>query len=167
MPLRYPRHLPGFSYTGLHQYSLTFCTESRAAIFTNADTVTLVLTQIQRAAIEESIAIVAYCFMPDHLHLIIEGTAAHSGLKDFIHRAKQYSAFYYKRQVGSRLWQRYGYEHVIRDRERLGALVRYVLENPVRAGLVKEPRDYAFLGSSVYTLEALLEFAYDRGRSSG
>jgi hypothetical protein len=69
--------------------------------------------------------------------------------------------------VGTKLWQRYGYEHVIRDSEALRGAVRYVLENPVRAGLVKEPREYAFLGSSVYTVEALLEFAYDRSRSSG
>jgi hypothetical protein len=36
--------------------------------------------------------------------------------------------------------------------------VRYIINNPVRAGLVADVRDYPFWGSSVYSREALLEY---------
>ena len=36
-------------------------------------------------------------------------------------------------------------------------VARYVLENPVRAGLVTRVQDYPFLGSDVYTVEQVLE----------
>ena len=146
---RYPRHLAGFSYVGFHQYSLTFWTADRATIFTDGDSVTAALTQILRAASEEGIAIIAYCFMPDHLHLIAEGLTEQSDLKKFVRRAKQYSGYAHSQRTRQRLWQRYGYEHVIRDNENLRQIVRYVIENPVRAGLVQHPRDYPFLGSGL------------------
>jgi hypothetical protein len=57
------------------------------------------------------------------------------------------------------LWQRYCFEHVVRDDERLDRIVRYVLDNPIRAGLVRSVQDYPYIGSSVYTKRELLEFA--------
>jgi hypothetical protein len=39
-------------------------------------------------------------------------------------------------------------------------VVRYVLENPVRKGIVEHPRQYEFMGSSIYTMSELLEFAF-------
>ena len=39
-------------------------------------------------------------------------------------------------------------------------VVRYVIENPVRKGLVTEARHYPFTGSAVYSLDALVEYAY-------
>lgn len=69
---------------------------------------------------------------------------------------------------GARLWQRYGYERVLRDDAPTQLAVAYTLENPVRAGLVKEPRDYPFIGSSACTVEQLLEYAFGTdGRWSG
>ena len=105
--------------------------------------------------------ITAYCFMPDHVHLIVEGREDTSDLRRFIARAKQYSGFEYaRRHQQDRLWQRYGFERVLRTDESTQVAVRYVLENPVRKGLVEHPRDYPFIGSSVYPLDDLLEFAY-------
>jgi REP element-mobilizing transposase RayT len=71
--------------------------------------------------------------------------------------AKQYSGFYYRAAFGRRLWQRYGYEHVLRNDEAAVSVARYILENPVRAGIVGAVEDYPFSGSSVYSLKELLE----------
>jgi hypothetical protein len=46
----YPEHLKTFDYLGLHQYFLTFCTHERHRLFEKADAVSLVRTQIERAA---------------------------------------------------------------------------------------------------------------------
>ena len=72
MRTAYPRHLPTFSYVGLHRYFLTWCTESRLGLFVTSNAVELVKLQILRAAGDEAFALLAYCFMPDHVHLLIE-----------------------------------------------------------------------------------------------
>jgi len=162
MRTHYPRHLEGFSYIGFHRYSLTFCTFNRAHIFVTHPIVRLVADQILRAAREKAFAVIAYCFMPDHVHVVPEGIAESSDLKAFIGLAKQYGGYHYTHETNQRLWQRYGYDHVIRRDERLQDVVRDVLENPVRAGLVTRIEDYPFIGSSIYDRAALIEFAYGR-----
>ena len=152
-----PGHLKTFDYLGLHRYSLTFCTNYRRRLFVEPGIVNLVLAQISRAAIENLFEIIAYCFMPDHLHLLIEGKADSSDAKRFITRAKQYSGFYYSAALQPKLWQRYGFEHVLRDDEITLVVAKYILENPVRAGLVKRVEDYPFVGSMVYSLAQILE----------
>jgi putative transposase len=154
----YPPHWANFSYVGRHSYSLTFVTDTRRAVFDCAETVELVLHQILRAATEEHFALITYCFMPDHLHLIVDGENDDSDCKAFIKAAKQYSGYYYSQRRVRRLWDRYGYDRVIRDDMELAMTIRYVLANPVRWGLVKHPRDYPFLGSTKYTVEELLQW---------
>jgi len=39
--------------------------------------------------------------------------------------------------------------------------IRYVIENPIEAGLVEKVEDYPFTGSQVYTIEQLKECAYN------
>jgi putative transposase len=154
----YPPRWTAFSYIGRSRYAITFVTDARRTVFDNASDVDLVLTQILRAASELSFAVTAYCFMLDHLHLIVEGTADESNCRTFIKASKQYSGYYYKRSHEQRLWERYGHERVIRDDQELAMTVRYVVANPVRAGLVQHPRDYLFLGSQRYTVDELLQW---------
>jgi putative transposase len=114
---RHPQHLSGFDYLGPNRYSLRFCTDHRRDVFTNARVVQLVNAQFLRASGEHLFAILAHCFMPDHVHLLVEGVRADSDLRRFQAAAKQYSGFYYKKQYGQILWQRYGYERVLRSQE--------------------------------------------------
>jgi len=55
---RHPARLKTFDYLGLHRYFLTFCVESRRAVFMDASTVDLVLTQFLQAAKQEGFAII-------------------------------------------------------------------------------------------------------------
>jgi len=84
--------------------------------------------------------------MPDHLHLLVEGVREDSDLKWFQRGAKQFSGFHYKRQFGCRLWQRYGYERVLRSQELTLDVARYIVANPVRAGLASTIDQYPFAG---------------------
>ena len=136
-----PGHLRAFDYTGLHRYFLTFCCYSKAQRFLNTPVVELVLVQILRAAGDEQFAILAYCFMPDHAHLLIEGKRDSSNALRFISRAKQFSGFHYQQRQGQRLWQRYGHEHVLRGDEDTRRVARYILSNPIRGGLVERAKD--------------------------
>jgi putative transposase len=149
-----PEHVKGFDYLGRYQYFLTFCTDHRQRLFVTADAVSTVRTQISRAAAEQSIALLAYCYMPDHVHFLAEGQADDSDCLRFIARAKQFSGFHYKARFNRRLWQRYGYEHTLRSDEAAISVARYILENPVRAELVARIEDYSY---SEYTLEQIVE----------
>jgi len=58
---------------------------------------------------------------------------------------------------GERLWQRYGFERTLRSEDSAVSVARYILENPVRAGLVQRIDQYEFSGSTVYTVAELVE----------
>ena len=154
-----PGHLKNFNYLGLHRYSLTLCTNGRRRLFTERDNVELVVQQLLRAATEEKFAIVVYCFMPDHVHLLAQGTADDSDGKRFIKTFKQYSGYYYSQAKHQPLWQRYAFEHVLRDDEATLEVVRYILANPVRAGLADTVESYPFVGSLAYELKDLIHSA--------
>ena len=155
---RYPEHLRSFGYTGANRYFLTMCTNQRARYFVEGQHVALVSEQFRRASREQAFAVIAYCFMPDHVHLLVAGERDDADLKRCTKDAKQYSGFYFRQLTGLVLWQRYGYERVLRNEEATPAVARYTIANPVRAGIVQSPADYPFWGSFVYTREALLEY---------
>jgi REP-associated tyrosine transposase len=151
-----PGHFRHFDYTGFHRYSLTFCTSCRRRLFVRTPVVELVLAQISRAAHEQQFAVLAYCFMPDHLHLLVHGETETSECRRFIKLAKQYSGYYYSRLFQDALWQRYGFERTLRKEEQTFIVARYILNNPIRANLVKRVEDYPFIGSLVCDRSALL-----------
>lgn len=101
-------------------------------------------------------AVAAYCFMPDHLHTVIEGQTHDADLVLFVKLAKQTSSFDFKRRSGRVLWQPSWHDRVIRPSDELNEYIRYVVENPVRAGLVTDPADYPFTGSETMSREALM-----------
>ena len=121
------------------------------------------LANILRACDAEDFVVTAYCFMPDHVHALAEGSSDRACLKTFVSRAKQLSGFHFKREFGRRLWQAYGYERVLREEEGTPEIIRYIVHNPVRAGLVQSPTDYPFWGSQVVGREELLEYAQRAG----
>jgi putative transposase len=160
MAPRHPEHLRTYAYHPFYRYSLCFRTESRRRVFVAPSPVELVLSQIQRSAIEERFAVIAYCFMPDHLHLLVEGRAHDSQCRQFTGRFRRYSGFYYSRQYGATLWQPTAFERVLRDREQAFRVARHILENPIRAGLAATIDGYPFLGSLVYPLPDLIDRLY-------
>ncbi len=95
--------------------------------------------------------------MPDHVHLLVEGQNTEADCRRFIARAKQFSGFYYAKTFGGRLWQRYGFERVLRHEEHTLVVAQYIFENPVRAGLVEQVEQYPFLGSAAYSVAAILQ----------
>jgi putative transposase len=157
---KHPRPLANFDYIGLHLYSLTWCCEARQHLFTQQDRVDLVRTQILRACQEAEIEVIADCFMPDHLHQLIRGASATADAKKFVRKAKQYSAFYFKKTFKEELWQRYGHDRFVRDTGDVRPIAKYILENPIRANLVGKVEDYPSTGSQVYTRNKLIAWAY-------
>ena|SRR5262245_57427827 len=145
MPTKHCSRLAAEDYIGKRRYSLTFVTKSRCPRFVDAAVVDACASQILRVATETGFAILISCYMPDHLHLIVEGTTEHSDLRRFVKLAKQLSGFYVKQQHCFRLWEPGFFDRFVREAEDLSSRIEYVRQNPVRAGLVVKPEDYPFL----------------------
>jgi putative transposase len=106
------------------------------------------LSKLREAAAKTGFEVVAYCFMPDHLHLLLR-TPGDADLVAFVRFFKQLSGYAYRRLTADpeTLWQTSYHDHVLRREEDLCAVARYIWENPVRAGLVESARDYPYSGS--------------------
>ena len=149
--------MAGFKYTGPYRYLITICSHLRQSVFLNSDLALATLDQFRRTAVEDHFAILAYCMMPDHVHLLVEGRASDSDLKRFIRIGKQRSAYLYSRTTGGgQLWQEGFHDRALRREDDVTVAARYVLENPVRAGLVAAASDYQHSGSDVWTIAHIL-----------
>lgn len=104
--------------------------------------------------------------MPDHVHLLAQGLDAESDLRAFVHLAKQRSAFVYARASRRKLWQPSYWDRVLRDEESTWEVIRYICDNPVRAGLIQNVNDYEFVGSQMMDREKLLRELERQPRAS-
>lgn len=95
--------------------------------------------------------------MPNHLHLLVEGDGGRCPLPAFVKRAKQCSGFHGKKIIGEAVWQAGYFERVLRETEDTRTVVAYILDNPVRRGLVQNARDYPLSGSGIYGMSDLLD----------
>ena len=151
-----PRRLSGVSYVGFQRYFVTTCTAFRRTHFNDRSLATETIQQILQLAREFEFAVIAYCGMPDHLHLLLAGRSEQADLERFIKRAKQVTGFAYRQMHDGSLWQPGYHERVLRDDESTLAVARYILENPVRAGLAKALGEWPLAGSDVYSWPELM-----------
>jgi putative transposase len=146
--LRYRRspRLPHFDYTGNYAYFLTMVTRQRRPFFSDPAVVSRTAAALEKAALKHFFDVYAYCFMPDHLHLLVSGRPDGS-TKEFVRYFKQISSFEHnKTRHGIELWQISYYDRVLRSDEDMDSVACYIWGNPVSAGIVTDPRDYAFSG---------------------
>ena len=135
-----------FNYTGYYAYFITICTYDKKPVFKDGEFVQYLLSRLEEESAAHSFGIFAYCFMPDHLHLLLLGNE-HSSLVKFIKSFKQKTGFYFKKKSGENLWQKSFYDHILRKSEDLKDTAVYIFNNPVRKGIVDNPRNYPYSGS--------------------
>jgi putative transposase len=144
--------LKAFDYKGPYAYFLTICTYKKKNYFKNKDVVKFVLDHLLEVTQANNYKVYSYCFMPDHLHLLLTGESE-SSLKDFMQLFKQKTEFYFRKRFGDRLWHLSYYDHILRKEESLKDVALYIFNNPVRKGLVNDFREYPHLGSSVFDID--------------
>ena len=81
--------------------------------------------------------------MPDHWHGLIE-LGADEDLSVLVGHIKSRSALVLRRRCGWRpgVWQRGFHDRALRRQDDLIDMARYIVMNPIRAGLVRRVRDY-------------------------
>ena len=90
--------------------------------------------------------------MPDHVHMILtplidESTCEIYSLTEIMRMIKSASAHLINGRLNRQgaVWQQESFDHVLRSSEGLDRKIEYVLQNPVRRGLVKDWRDYKWM----------------------
>ncbi|TPG93025.1 transposase [Pseudomonas caspiana] len=123
-------------------YLLTAVAHQRESVFADWRLGRLVVDQLRCADETSAITSLAWVVMPDHLHWLLE---LHNGtLAELMCRIKSRSSrsINIARQKQGRLWQRGYYDRALRRDEDLKDVARYIVMNPLRAGLVKRVGDY-------------------------
>ena len=89
-----------------------------------------------------------YCLMSNHAHVVFtpleEENGRYVALPRIMHSLKGYTATEANRVLGRSgcFWQEESYDHIVRDEAELNRIRRYVLYNPVKAGLVDDPEKW-------------------------
>jgi putative transposase len=144
-PRRSSPRLNAFSYEGPYAYMVTINTYRRSRWFRSQALIRECEKELAAVAKQCRFTVLAYCFMPDHLHLLLEG-AEDSKLIPFVQRFKQVTGHRSKAQQAEPLWQRSFYDHVLRAEEDIEGVAEYIWGNPVRAGLVADREAYPHWG---------------------
>src|SRR6266403_693849 len=143
-PFPKPFRLPKQHYLGRRAYFLTLCARDRAPYFRSHRIALWVLESLQQITAQQSFTLRAYCLMPDHLHLLLQGYSPSSDLLSFVKTFKHKTTFHFRATTGKTLWQISFFDHILRTAEDLSKTAEYILLNPVRGGLVKRPEDYPY-----------------------
>lgn len=106
-----------------------------------------VYINILRKYINESknLRLVAYCIMSNHAHILINMQETNELIKAMRKINTAYAIYYNKNEerVGYVFANRY-YSQPIKDEKHLFTCIKYIHENPVKAGLAKKPKEYKF-----------------------
>ena len=99
----------------------------------------------------ERYELIAYVVMPNHVHVLIK-VLNDWQLSKIVFSWKKYTAkkiLEQERRKGNNLtnlWNREYWDRFIRDGNHYMNSITYILNNPVKAGLVKTPKEWKFLG---------------------
>lgn len=130
-------------------YHVTTCTEGRRPLFRDFACARLLVVEMRALHEAELLESLAWVIMPDHLHWLFQ-LGERETLSATVKRLKARSAHVIARQAGTGcpIWQRGYHDHAIRRDEDLHAVARYIVANPLRAGLVERIGDYPLWDAS-------------------
>ncbi|MBT9571801.1 transposase [Pseudomonas umsongensis] len=123
-------------------YLVTTVVQNRDPVFRDFMQGRLVVDALKKAQEEELVLSLAWVVMPDHLHWLFE--LKNNTLTCIMARTKSRITLALNRSLerdGS-LWQHGFHDRAIRRDEDLPAVARYIVANPLRAGLVEKIGDY-------------------------
>ncbi len=132
--------------------TVTIATLERCATFRDIALTDACVALLETQARSTGVLVHVYCFMPDHLHLLLSPSASTS-IFDFVGAYKSLSTrVAWQHGHTGRLWQGRFFDQFLRRDDNVRHVVDYIVHNPVRAGMVENWRDYPFVGSLVYDL---------------
>jgi putative transposase len=102
----------------------------------------------------------AYCVMPNHVHMVfsplpdpnrisdlrISAEEAERSLSSIMHSLKTYTAHEANKVLAreGQFWERENHDHMVRDESEWLRTLAYVVNNPVKAGLARDWREWRY-----------------------
>jgi REP element-mobilizing transposase RayT len=130
-----------FSETG-RTYLITTVVQNRSPIFAGWQIGRLLIDELRASEKNGVVQSLAWVVMPDHLHWLV--TLQSGDLPTLMRRVKGHSAISINRALRGQgqLWQKGFHDHALRKDEDVQTVARYIVANPLRAGLVERIGDY-------------------------
>ena len=124
-------------------YLLTFTTRGRRPLFRDLWVARAAIAGLLHPPVWKHARLWCWVLMPDHAHLLVQLDASHGGLGTLVRNAKASATRRVRVLIGtSAVWDRAYHDRAVRRDEDLRAVARYVIANPLRAGLVQRIADY-------------------------
>jgi putative transposase len=107
----------------------------------------LVLDVLREEEQRQNCAVFTYCLMPDHLHFLVSPRQDGVSVLKFTdqYKGKTTNRSWTAGWQG-KLWQPRYFDHIVRAEEDLRVIAEYILNNPVRKGLVERAEDWPWSG---------------------
>jgi putative transposase len=125
-------------------YLLTFVTHARTGYFADAALAQVASRALASASTWPDATLFCWVLMPDHWHGLVE--LRDGALSRSTARAKSVVTREVRQSLGRHVavWQDGYHDRAIRDEEDMRAIARYVVANPLRAGLAGTVGDYPY-----------------------
>lgn len=92
----------------------------------------------------KDILVICFVIMPNHIHLVFELVNKTRSVGHILGSIKKYSAREANKYLNKegKFWQAESFDRLVRDEKELFNIIKYVLLNPVNAGLVEDYKDW-------------------------
>ena len=123
-------------------YVITTVTDRRRPWFGKSALAGLMSSLLIDPEYRQDARFLCWVVMPDHVHVLLQ--LGHVCLDGVVRRLKGVSARRLNQEIGrtGRFWAPGYHDHAIRTDESLVQAARYIIANPLRAGLVQKIGDY-------------------------
>lgn len=127
-------------------YLVTTICANRYPSFKQAEKARVVAAKLMEPGLWGDSRLLCWVLMPDHMHALIE-LGQERTLSALMQRVKAVSALAVQRSLGApgQFWMPGFHDRALRAEDSLHEAAEYILQNPVRAGLVDVPREYPYL----------------------
>jgi len=119
-------------------YLITAVTRGRRPLFSDLYVARHVVVALRKEASSGRARTLAFVVMPDHLHWLLQ-LGAGASLPVVVGAVKSVTAH----RIGGPVWQAGFHDHAVRGEENVPAIARYIIANPLRAGLARRVADYS------------------------
>ena len=121
-----------------HYYLITIVTHNRQPWFLADGHAGTAARSLYHRTVLNNAETLSFVVMPDHVHWLLK--LQQNELSEAVRKYKTRVSW----DIGTTVWQRGFHDHALRKEEDLRRVARYIVANPLRAGLVENIGDYPY-----------------------
>ena len=137
---RFPRNYLDTNYFHIMSQGI-----NRSYIFEDPIDIKVYIKNMYEIKEKYNIKIIAYCIMNNHTHILLQTDKVQNLSKYMQSLNTRYGQYYNKKykRVGYVFRDRYKAQGIYNE-EQLNTCIKYIYDNPVKAGICKRPEEYKF-----------------------